>query len=423
MIRRHMEGITGIRARLRAPLAAAAVRWRPRAEWLALAATAVLALHRTYVGFYSLLFGTRVQSAADILSRWSETRRWFAGQPVYGVVGTAIYPPTTYALLWPLIGWWPAGAVRWLCAAAMAASLVGLIALLIRASGAASRREMAFWALAVPAAQSTSNLVAGGQLALPVLVLGFAGVLLVRGRPRAAGGRLAAALLALVALAKPTITAPFVWLFVFGAEALWPAGVVVLGYAAATAVAARVQPAGIGTEFAAWLEAARHATATLGYGNVQRWLDGWGLGNWAVAASLALFAGFGVWVAWRRREDTLFLAGVAALLARFWTYHQGYDDVLLLVPVAFLWRAAGGHELDRRLRLVAGLTCAWAWFALLAPLRFLLLPDSAEPALDAVRTASWLAVLAVTLAVGRTRRIALTAQAALPVPARTAPGR
>jgi hypothetical protein len=29
---------------------------------------------------------------------------WFAGRRIYGELGSAVYPPATYVLLWPLVG-------------------------------------------------------------------------------------------------------------------------------------------------------------------------------------------------------------------------------------------------------------------------------------------------------------------------------
>ena len=60
--------------------------------------------------------------------------QWFAGTPVYRNIGSAIHPPATYLLLWPLLGWLPVQAARWFWAATAAAALAWLIFGILRAA-------------------------------------------------------------------------------------------------------------------------------------------------------------------------------------------------------------------------------------------------------------------------------------------------
>ncbi|HEX5758780.1 MAG TPA: hypothetical protein VF121_06260 [Thermoanaerobaculia bacterium] len=49
--------------------------------------------------------GPAVFGAVDLGFRHAEVARWLAGERVYGALDTAVYPPATYALLWPFLGW------------------------------------------------------------------------------------------------------------------------------------------------------------------------------------------------------------------------------------------------------------------------------------------------------------------------------
>ena len=67
--------------------------------------------------FRRLVFDTGPLGAIDLLSRLMEVQLTFAGTLVYGKFGAAIYPPASYALLWPFTGWLGPEPARWLWAA------------------------------------------------------------------------------------------------------------------------------------------------------------------------------------------------------------------------------------------------------------------------------------------------------------------
>jgi hypothetical protein len=88
------------------------------------------------------------------------------------------------------------------------------------------------------------------------------------------------------------------------------------------------------------------------------------------AASVLIFAAFTAWAYRHRRADTWILLGAAAIVARLWTYHRIYDDVLLLLPMVALYRLARAEAPPRRAAPVLfGLT----WLAAMAPARLFLL--------------------------------------------------
>ena len=108
-----------------------------------------------------------------------------------------------------------------------------------------------------------------------------------------------------------------------------------------------------------------------GYANIHSWTAMLGLQAINTELSVLLLCGLGVWVYVHRRADVWVLLGVSAVVARFWTYHRLYDDLLLLPPMIALWRVAQRGETTRHRDLLAGVLFVMAWLGLLAPARFL----------------------------------------------------
>ena len=81
-------------------------------------------------------------------------------------------------------------------------------------------------------------------------------------------------------------------------------------------------------------------TARGGYANEHSWLEAIKLEGLEGPASLLALMILGFWVYRYRRADIWILMGVTALVARFWTYHMWYDDLLILLPMVALFRIA-----------------------------------------------------------------------------------
>src|SRR4051812_321838 len=60
-----------------------------------------------------LLTSSKRGGAIDLRQRYAEVHHWFAGEPVYSQLKTAVYPPASYAILWPLVGWSSLPVARW----------------------------------------------------------------------------------------------------------------------------------------------------------------------------------------------------------------------------------------------------------------------------------------------------------------------
>jgi hypothetical protein len=90
----------------------------------------VAATGRLYYALPYLLRDIAPWSAVDLKYRHNEVAQWFAGNPVYGVVDGAVYPPASHAILWPFIGWVPLDTARliWAVTTVAAAAVIGLLA-------------------------------------------------------------------------------------------------------------------------------------------------------------------------------------------------------------------------------------------------------------------------------------------------------
>ena len=378
--------------------------WEQRRRWLCIivvAALALLAAERLAVGFHALVAGGDRRAAVDLLSRRTEVQSWFAGEPVYGRIASAIYPPATYAMLWPLLGWTTPTAARFVWTAVMLASLVALIGLLLRAAGASSGCVRMLVMLTVASSQAVSYGIEVGQLSVPTMALALAGVALLVRRPATVWRQASAAALLAASLAKPSLTAPLLLVAL-----LAPAGpaaplAAMTCYAGVTAWVARFQAIPLADLAHDWLNASRMATKGWGYGNLHRWLADLRMEHWMPAVWLLVLLALGWWV-WRQRShDPWWLLAVSAVIARMWSYHQLYDDILVLVPMAWLLRVTQDDERPRRERIAAGAALLFAWVPFVAPARFLLLPHSTEGTLNAIRTTGWLLMLGALLVVGR----------------------
>ena len=85
--------------------------------------------------------------------------------------------------------------------------------------------------------------------------------------------------------------------------------------------------------------------------------------------------------------------GVAALVARFWTYHMWYDDILILLPMVALFRIATRCSSPTATELLAGSLFAITLLTMIAPGGLYLLPTPWNTLYVALQTIVWVAVL------------------------------
>jgi hypothetical protein len=340
-------------------------------------------------------------SAWDLKLRHREVRHWFAGQPVYREIAGASYPPASYPLLWPFLGWLPLTAARWLWAFTLACALGVLIRLLLRESGAQTRLERAFIVLMVLSMDAVGTTIALGQLTVHLLLPLLAGLLLLaRGRGDWRQD-LCASLLILGACVKPTIALPFCWLVLFLPGRWRPSLLVALGYVSLTVIAAGFQREGLPALLHDWRMRASMVSLYSGHLHLRRALVVAGLGEWALPAALGVLLALGAWLHRCRRADPWLLIAIAAIVARLWTYHRLYDDVLFLFPMVALFQIAKRALAAGRSAVGAELLLGVAALAALAPGHWIASSSWAH-AWEVALAVFWTAVL--LFLAGRVRR-------------------
>jgi hypothetical protein len=129
------------------------------------------------------IWPTSPTGAVDLKLLHRLVHEWFAGRPVYRELASAVHPPATYLLLWPLMGWLDVTPARWLWAITTVVALAALI--------------------------HVKDLLACGLI--------------------------------LATLVKPSISVPFLWLVLFAPGSPGPFSLVALGYGALTVIAVSFQ--------------------------------------------------------------------------------------------------------------------------------------------------------------------------------------
>jgi len=340
------------------------------------------------------LFGRAILSGGiDLKLMQKLVQNWFAGIPIYSVSRYAVYPPASYVIAWPLVGWLDYGESRLLWTAVTLLSLAFLIRLCIRESGASTPLEMAFAGLMPLAAYPAGAIIGNGQLTIVVIsTLTLSLLVLTRGE---AGWKteLIASCLFLAALVKPHVSAPFFWIAFFIPGRMRPALLIASGYCAMTFLAAAWQDAGLLSLLTGWLSRGTDVTAKAGYANLQLTFASHGFKNFGPFASLFILSVLGVIIHSCRRVDIWLLIGITAITARFWSYHQWYDDLLILLPMIALFRVAKSASQPELPTLLAGTLLGICMFMMLAPGGHFLLPPPSAIVYMSVLSSVWLIIL------------------------------
>jgi hypothetical protein len=342
---------------------------------------ALFAVPWLVLNFVKLLFAQGPWGAVDLALRYNEVQLWFAGNSVYSEQSNAmhaVYPPASYAMLWPLMGWLEFPRARIVAALVLAAAASWLAIALIKESGAETRLERAFIALLFLSMYATGFSIGHGQLTIYTVWGLVAGLTLLSFGERRWQDDFIVALFILIALVKPTLSVPFFWLVLFRPWTPRPALLVILGYLTLTVIAVAFQKFDFSGLLQAWLvrsvEGAAREAAGGGYGSVHSWLAVFGLKQWNVPASLGLLLLLGYWTYRYRDADLWLLLGVTAIVARMWVYHRSYDDMLVLLPMITLFRITKNVPDKNGYDVVAGMLLALATIAMFVPALVLVFP-------------------------------------------------
>jgi glycosyl transferase family 87 len=353
---------------------------------------AAAALYRIPIELGRLAFEPMGQGAAhDFFFRFRESREWFAGRPIYGVVSHADYPPATYVMLFPFTSW-SLNIARLVWAGSMVGALAWLFMISVRECAAKTTLERAFVVLLPLCSYATAATIRVGQIGLHILPALIAGLLILANQERSWKRDLTAAVLLVFALAKPTFSVPFFWIaFFVGGVRLTT--LVVAGYVALSWWSSSFQPDSLAVLVQKWLAQGSTISSDTAHGNIQSWMANAGIAAWNLQAPLLVLGAAGIWTWLYRRADVWLLIGVASIVARMWAHHRWYDDVLLIPPLVTLYRMiSAGERAGKRDAVAMALFAIVLGFSI-APARFLDLETTVSVAFKAAKSIAWVALL------------------------------
>jgi hypothetical protein len=331
--------------------------------------------------------------ANDLKHRYDEVHGWVSGQPVYATSHHATYPPASYLMLWPALGWLPLDQARWLWAGTLVLAIGSLLVLLVRESRVTIASERCAIVLFVLANYATAVTIGNGQLGLHVLSAVLIALLWLHREPPGWPRDVAVAALLVWSLVKPSLSVPFFWIGLCGAGAVRVMLLVAAGYIVLTFGALWFQPAPPATLAHELTVNMARLAVDGGYGNVNTWLLSAGRAEWTGPVALLMLLALGAWTYRHRGHDLWILMGVAALTARLWSYHRLYDDALILVPMVALLRLVGADVPGSANRHVAAGLLAASAVGLLLPGTLMQLPYPWGEPFRAAQSLVWIAML------------------------------
>ncbi len=348
--------------------------------------------------FWRLLFQTTSMGAIDLRLFHTSVGAWFKGDPVYPTYGFATYPPASFVHLWPFVGWLSFQTSRWLWAVTIIAAIAWLIRLLIGESGAKTMIERRFITLIPLAVYATGASVGNGQLIVHILPCLITSLLVLREERVTLTGDLLGAALFLAALVKPSVTAPFFGIVLFGIGRIRPAIFIVVSYILVTLFSLHYQAANSMALMAQWHANTQEAMIDPSifknsFGNLHSSLHALGFDAWLSTASLSVLSLLLAWIALYRRGDLWGLMSVCAIVSLLYTYHGWYDHLLMLVPMIATYRIARQTHTPPKQRAISGILMGALLFSTIAPGGIYLFPSPFREIYVAGQVSLWLIVL------------------------------
>ena len=329
--------------------------------------------------------------AIDLKLRHYEIHQWFKSEQL----DRGLYPPASYAILWPLLGWLSIAPALYLWASVYILCLACSSFILIKESGATGNVQKTFIGLLPLAIYPTGAAVGNGQLIPILLPAMIMALVLMKKRDMTTGPELLSSGLIIITLAKPSLFAPFFWIILFIPKTIRSALYVIIGYLALTFAACYYQENGLVELITNWIAASSDIAAnpSKGNSNVHLLLAKIHMDHWIIGASLLMCLGLGIWVYFNRHADIWTLAGVTAIISRLWVYHRWYDDLLILLPMVALFKVLKDESVSKRVDLLALLLLTFNLLLLIPPGGLYLLPSGFKEAYLVLQMTGWLATL------------------------------
>ncbi|MFH1964258.1 MAG: hypothetical protein ABIJ42_01825 [Acidobacteriota bacterium] len=347
--------------------------------------------------FWRLTWDSSLDGALDLVQRYEDIYFWFRGLPIYGVITTASYPPASYAILWPMLGWLSIPAARWLWAFIYIGALVWLCAIFSKESKADTLLERIFIILIPLSMYATGAAIGNGQLIVFILPALLTALLLMQRADYTWKTELAACCLFLFALVKPSMTAPFFWIVLFLPGRIRTAFMLIIGYAGLSLLAASFQEQGFFALVPGWLASSSEAMSGhakyFSQSNIHSWFAAQGIEQWAPPLSLMILALLGIWIKLNKTADPWLVISVTAIVARLWTYHAWYDDLLIAPSIIALFRITKSNNLTGYWKEALRISPFITMLFMIAPGGLYLLPSPWKELYTGGQTVIWLAIL------------------------------
>lgn len=347
--------------------------------------------------FWRLLLDSSPLGAVDLKQRYEEVFFWFRGFPIYGVIRTASYPPASYLMLWPFMGWLTTTAACQVWAFTSAACLLWLSAIFLKASNAGTRTEKIFIFLIPLSMYAAGAAIGNGQLIVHVLPVLLASILLLHGKRITLRTELAASCLFILALVKPSIAAPFFWIVLFVPGRLRIPLFIIAGYTGLTILSGSFQDQSLSALVSGWVDSSRDVLSRMAfrfsYSNLNSWLYRLGLESLSSYASILALLLLGAWTRLNRQADIWLIISVTAITARLWTYHAWYDDLLIAPAIITLFRITKTHSLPGYWPRLIPIIMYVSILFLLAPGGHFLLPSPFKESYIAGQALTWVIML------------------------------
>lgn len=346
---------------------------------------------------WRLVWDSRPTGAIDLIQRYKDIYFWFRGLPVYGVIETASYPPATYAILWPFLGWMSVPAARLLWALLSIAGLAWLGAVFRRESKADTLPERLFITLIPLSMYASGASIGNGQVIVLFLPALLTSLLLMQRENYSWKIELAAVCLFLFALGKPSLTAPFFWIVVFLPGRLRTVSLIVAGYAGLSFFASSFQDQNLLSLLQGWLSSSHEILSgpakDFSQSNLHSWFSVLGIEQWVPPVSLIILILLGIWIRVNRAADPWLVISVAAIIARLWTYHAWYDDLLIAPSMIALFRIMKSASLMGLWKPALWIYLHITMLFMIAPGGLYLLPSPWKEFYLAVQVVIWISLL------------------------------
>ncbi len=347
--------------------------------------------------FWRLIWDSSRYGAIDLVQRYEDIFFWFRGFQIYGVIGTASYPPASYAMLWPLLGWMSPPAARWLWALLSIAAMIWLCSVFRKASRADTIQERVFITLIPLAMYATGAAIGNGQLIVLILPALITSLLLMQRTDYSWKTELAACFLFLIALVKPSMTAPFFWIVLFIPGRLRTALMIIAGYAGISFFSASFQGKSLFALLPEWLSSSSQIMAGhakyFSQSNIHSWFAAQGIEQWAPPVSIVILLLLGIWISLNRKADPWLIISAVAIVSRIWTYHAWYDDLLIAPAMIALFRIAKSNGISSNLQSALRISLFVTILFMTAPGGLYLLPSPWKELYIAGQVFIWLSLL------------------------------